>query len=236
MKIAAFIPARSGSKRVKNKNIKTLGSKPLIAHTLDLITKTDIFDIKLVSSDSNDILSIVKSYKDLIPLKRPINISGEKSPDIDWVLHAINHLKDSDIFPDIIFILRPTSPFRSEEYLVKALKIFNDNQPADSLRGIEKVKEHPGKMWKLDGNYIEPLINKKTKKGIPWHSSQYQSLPEFYIQNASIEIAWTKSIVNTQTISGNKIIPYISSSIDSFDINSEIDFKNAENLIGKIDL
>ena len=236
MKISALIPARSGSKRVINKNIRMLGNKPLIKHTLDLVEQCNFFDSSIVSSDSNDILKLVSSYDGIIPLKRPKNISGDRSPDIDWVIHALNELESRNQLPDIIFILRPTSPFRTVNYLERALKTFKKNQPSDSLRGVDKVDQHPGKMWIINKKNMTPLLSFKTEQGVPWHSSQYQSLPEVYVQNASIEIAWTNSIRNSGSISGEIVLPFISSSIDSFDINSEKDFSEADNIIKDLNL
>ena len=85
-------------------------------------------------------------------------------------------------------------------------------------------------------NNSSPLLSFKTELGVPWHSSQYQSLPEVYVQNASIEIAWTNSIRNSGSISGEIVLPFISSSIDSFDINSEKDFSEADNIIKDLNL
>ena len=67
--------------------------------------------------------------------------------------------------------------------------------------------------------------------GIPWHSSQYSALPEIYIQNASLEICWTKTIFNMGSISGTKIMPFLTSNYEGFDINNEEDFILAESLL-----
>ena len=131
---------------------------------------------------------------------------------------------------DLISILRPTSPLRLDTTIRSAFKKFLASKNYDSLRAIEKCNQHPGKMWVNNNNMLFPLIPFKLD-GVPWHSSQYSSLPEIYVQNASLEICWTKTILDMDSISGTKIMPFITSNYEGFDINNEEDFILAEALL-----
>ena len=131
---------------------------------------------------------------------------------------------------DLISILRPTSPLRLDTTIRSAFKKFLGSKNHDSLRAIEKCNQHPGKMWVNNNNMLFPLIPFKLD-GVPWHSSQYSSLPEIYVQNASLEICWTKTILDMDSISGTKIMPFITSNYEGFDINNEEDFILAEALL-----
>lgn len=229
-KIVAFIPARSGSKRVPNKNIKYLCGHPLIAYTIVSALKSKVFDKVICATDDVYYAEIARYYGAEVPLLRPKNISDDKSSDFEWVEWLLNLLSSSGEHYDAFSILRPTSPFRQPTTIKMAWECFSQKNHFDSLRAIQKVTEHPGKMWILENNLIYPLL--PFKNGIiPWHSSQYGALPEIYLQNASLEIAWTKVVKETNSISGNYIMPFISENQEGFDINKPEDWILAKHFI-----
>jgi len=89
--------------------------------------------------------------------------------------------------------------------------------------------QHPGKMWKLDKKLMKPIyINNSPSNA--YHNRQYADLPQIFIQNASLEIAWSKCL-EINSISGNKIIPFFTNAEEGFDINSELDFWRAKYLL-----
>jgi CMP-N,N'-diacetyllegionaminic acid synthase len=227
LKTVAFIPARSGSKRVPNKNIKYLNGHPLLAYTIRAAIDSGIFDSVICATDSELYADLARYYGAEVPFLRPENISGEKSPDIEWVIWILEKLKEKGQDFDIFSILRPTSPFRLPETICRAWGAFNADSGIDSLRAIEKCKQHPGKMWVLSGKRMVPLLpfyNGNT----PWHSNQYASLPEIYVQDASLEISWTRNPLVQNTITGEVIIPFISNGLEGFDINEPEDWMLAE--------
>ena len=226
----ALIPARSGSKRIQNKNIHLIDGHPMIAYSIVSAIKSKVFDKVVCCTDSIIYANIAKYYGAEVPLLRPSDISGDKSSDYEWVNWIINYYKNLNINFDLFSILRPTSPFRLPKTIQKAFTLFLENQPADSLRAIQKVKQHPGKMWKIKNNRMLPLMNKYIGE-TPWHSCQYANLPEFYTQDASLEIAWTKTLVNKKSISGSEIVPFISCFIEGFDINDPEDIIIADSLL-----
>ena len=227
LSIVALIPARSGSKRVKNKNINVIGGHPLIAYTIYSAMKANIFDDIIVSTDSEKYSSIAKYYGATVPFMRPQNIAGDNSPDIDWVSFTLDNLEKSY---DCFSILRPTSPFRTSETIIKAWSLFNKLNNIDSIRAVEKCTQHPAKMWTVKNNLLESVMEGENS-GVPWHSSQYLVLPEVYVQNASLEIAWTKIITSKKSISGNLIAPFFTSELEGFDINKPQDWVYANHLI-----
>jgi N-acylneuraminate cytidylyltransferase len=102
----------------------------------------------------------------------------------------------------------------------------------DSLRAIEKCQQHPGKMWVVRGKRMTPLLPMGPAEQ-PWHSSQYQSLPEVYVQNASLEIAWTRVVLQDRTIAGNVLMPFFTDGYEGFDVNNPYDWSLAEHLLSK---
>jgi len=221
-KAVALIPARSGSKRIRDKNILTINRHPLLAYTIKAAIKCKLFDKVICVTDSKKYAKIAKKYGAEVPLLRPKSISHDKSADIEWVTWIMKILNKKNSY-DIFSILRPTSPFRNAKTIKNAWSKFIKNKKYDSLRAIEECKQHPGKMWKIKKNFIYPILNSKINQ-IPYHSRQYADLPKIYIQNASLEIAWTK-ILNKKkpSIAGKKILPFLTKKNEGFDINNKED-------------
>jgi CMP-N-acetylneuraminic acid synthetase len=100
----------------------------------------------------------------------------------------------------------------------------------DSLRAVEKCRQHPGKMWVVRRRRMVPLLPLSPPEQ-PWHSSQYQSLPEVYIQNASLEIAWSNIVFQDETIAGTVLVPFFTENYEGFDVNSAYDWHMAQHLV-----
>lgn len=230
--IAAFIPAKATSNRVPGKNKRLLSGHPLIAWTIAAAHESGIFKDIIVSTNSKDIAKISRDYDCTKIINRPRRFATDTSPDIKWVEHLL--WSTSATGYDAFAILRPTSPFRTADTIVRAWEEFLEHEGIDSLRAVEKCYQHPYKMWRINGNggSMEPLFEAPEGE-IPWHSSQYQTLPEIWVQNASMEIAWTETVFNTNTIAGTKVIPFVTKEYEGFDINIEEDFRQAEGLIDR---
>jgi len=230
MKSVALIPARSGSKRVPNKNILPLAGHPILAYTVCAAIDSGVFDSVICATDSEHYADIARHYGAEVPFLRSAEISGDKSPDIEWVNWILSTLRAKGRNFEIFSILRPTSPFRLPETIRRAWAAFTNDPGADSLRAIERCKQHPGKMWVVRGNRILPVMP-FTNDSTPWHSSQYAALPEIYAQDASLEIAWSRIALDQNTIAGESIIPFISQGMEGFDINEPEDWLLAENYL-----
>jgi N-acylneuraminate cytidylyltransferase len=228
--IVALIPARSGSKRLRGKNVRPLAGHPLIAYTITAAIESGIFDAVFVSTDSKRYAEVARYYGAEVPFLRPPEFSHERSPDIEFVAHALRQLELADRRFDCFSILRPTSPFRQADTIRRAWKEFLAEDGVDSLRAVERCKQHPGKMWVVRGNRMLPLLP-LSPSNQPWHSSQYQTLPEVYVQNASLEIAWSRVVHQTRTIAGTTLVPFLTQDCEGLDINDERDWLYAEHLI-----
>lgn len=226
----AFIPARSGSKRLPNKNVRLLGGHPLIAYTIRAAIESGVFEHVVVSTDSPEYAAIARHYGAEV-LTRPKKFAGDTSPDIEWVRHAL------DAYPaDVFAILRPTSPFRSKDTIIRAMGEFSRNGACDSIRAVEKVRQHPGKMWLYGAEgQMEPLQGPQTytdgRLTVPYHSMPTQQLPETYVQNASLEIAHARCVRELGTISGVKVYPFRTVGYEGFDLNNEEDWLLAGALV-----
>jgi CMP-N-acetylneuraminic acid synthetase len=229
--IVALIPARSGSKRIVDKNIKLLNGHPLIAYTITAAIDSGVFGEIIVSTDSEKYKEISEYYGASVSL-RPEKYAGDKSPDIEWVTHTLHELNVQGKTFDLFSILRPTSPFRKPETIIRAFDTFIKSNNSDSLRAVEICSQHPGKMWNMNNDKINPVLI-GDNDGVPWHSCQFSSLPDVYVQNASLEIAKTSVALEKKSISGEKVVPFITVELEGYDINKTKDWVYAEYLTKK---
>jgi N-acylneuraminate cytidylyltransferase len=233
--IVALIPARAGSKRVPDKNIRPLAGHPLMAYTIAAALESGVFADVIVSTDSEHYAEIARYYGAEVPFLRLAELAGDVSPDIEWLEYTLKKLQEDDRKYDCFSILRPTSPFRLPETIQRAWKAFLAEDGVDSLRAVERCQQHPGKMWVVRRKRMMPLLPLSPPEQ-PWHSSQYQTLPEVYIQNASLEIAWTRVVLEQRTIAGTVLMPFLTEGYEGFDVNNPHDWILAEQLVanGKV--
>lgn len=226
----ALIPARHGSKRVPGKNVRRLGAHPVLAYTIAPALDSGVFDAVIVSTDSEETAAIARHYGAEVPFLRPAQFAGDTSPDIEWVEYTLAELERQGRGWDAFSLLRPTSPFRTAETIRRAWARFTSQTGVDSLRAVEKCTQHPGKMWIVEGDRMSPLLP-GAPEGRPWHSTPYQALPPVYVQNASLEIAWTRVVFESHTIAGDVIAPFFTEGYEGFDINDQHDWIVAEWLV-----
>jgi CMP-N-acetylneuraminic acid synthetase len=231
MEIMSLIPARAGSKRVPNKNIFSLGGKPLISYTIEAAKKARLVTRVLVSTDSEEIASVSCSFGADVPFLRPTEISQSDSTEMQFFIHALDWLSENEGYvPDLIVLLYPTSPFRKPESIDKAIEKILAHPEADSLRSVRLCSEHPYKMWVTEGEYLQPFVKTVDQNS---HTLSYQLLPTVYIQNASIYITKPSTLREKKSPTGDIIVPFIMDEIESIDINSPMEFKFAELLINE---
>ena len=226
----ALIPARQGSKRVPGKNIRRLDGHPLLAYTIVPAIESGVFESVMVSTDSEEVAGIARHYGAEVPFLRPAAFATDTSPDIEWLEHLLGELRRQGRTWDCFSLLRPTSPFRDAGTIRRAWAAFTAQDGVDSLRAVEKCAQHPGKMWIVRGDRMFPLLPFANGEQ-PWHSTPYQALPPVYVQNASLEIAWTRVVFERRTIAGDVLVPFLTEGYEGFDINDPADWMVAERLL-----
>lgn len=219
----ALVPARAGSVRVPGKNVRPLAGHPLLAYSIAAARESGRFDAVLVSTDSEEIADVARRYGAEVPGLRPPEMAQAGSSDIEWVRHVL-HGTDYELFS----ILRPTSPFRRGATIRRAWDAFHAVPGAHSLRAVRKVREHPGKMWVLRGELMEPLLP-QTPGEVPTHSRQTAVLPEVYVQDSSLELARTELVARGE-IAGERVVPFFCEGVEGLSIDYPDEFAEAERL------
>jgi len=232
-KIIAIIPARGGSKSLKNKNIKKLFGKPLIYYSIDIAKKCKFIDRVIVSSDSKKIIKIAKKIGAEAPFIRPKAYANDSSTDYGVFKHCLTWLNDNENYkPDLILHLRPTYPIRSLKILNKFIKFSKRTKKNyDSIRTTCEPSQSPYKMWTLDKKkYLKPLLGSFKKE---LYNSPRQSLKKIYWQPAYLDIIKYKTIMLKKTMTGKKILSYLLSPDHIFDIDDPFSFKLVEKFFTK---
>lgn len=237
-RVVALIPARGGSQRIPRKNIRLLGGQSLIVYTIAAARASDIFTAIYVSTEDTEIATVAARAGAEI-IWRPPALAISTSPDIEWVEHALGSVATVEAFA----LLRPTSPFRKAATIRRAWAELVQRYDVDSLRAVEPVRSHPGKMWTVcqvttageDGPPRE-LLRPYDDFGLsdpPAHSRATQSLPPVWQQNASLEMAWTQTVREQRSISGERIMPFYTQGYEGFDLNAPNDWTLAEALLAR---
>jgi N-acylneuraminate cytidylyltransferase len=217
MNTIALIPARSGSQRIKDKNIRELAGHPLLAYTIQVAKDSGLFGEHIyIITDSCNYADIAEHYGASYIMENPIK-GGQDS---NWIMQALTTLNIEIVDIDKYYILRPTSPFRTVEMLRSADNKFNAH-PNPILKAVEDVKQHPKKMWEQDGYGIYPHI----KGG--YHYEPSHTFERLLVQNASLEI---RKYGVPMPLDG-PVTPFFADGYEGFDINTEDDWILAEALI-----
>lgn len=223
-RVIAIIPARKGSKGIKDKNIIPIFGKPLIYYTILFAQSCNFIDRVIISTDSKKYKTISEKLGLTVNFLRPKKISKDNSLDITLFKHAINFLKIKENYkPDFVIHLRPTSPLRKIKDLKKMLNILIKDKKADSIRSISEMNKNLYKCWKINSaNLLKPLMINNTNFKEPYNSPR-QLLPNFCYQNGVYDIFRTR-ILKKNLISGEKILGYYTK--ENVDIDSYYDLKN----------
>ena len=225
----AFVPARSGSERVPHKNVRPLAGHPLLAYAIATAVQSDRFERVVVSTDSDEIADVARWYGADVPFLRPAEYATATSPDIEWLSYTLEHLDERF---ELFALVRATNPFRGPDVVRRGLEQLLATPEADSIRAVERVKQHPGKMWLLSGDSrtMSPLLD-QSELDVAWHAGQYQALPAVYSQNSALEIAWTRVVTETGTREGSVLAPFLTQGLEGFNVDDEEDWERAERLV-----
>ncbi len=233
--VVAIIPARGGSKGVPGKNIKLLCGYPLIAYSIVAAKLAKDISRAIVSTDSSYIASIARKYGAEVPFMRPTELAGDKSPDLEFVLHALNWFQQNEKkVPDYLVHLRPTTPLRDPAILNRAIKEIQSRAEATSLRSAHPATESPFKWFLQDAQgYFKGILSEYSNDQI---NASRQSFPTVYIPDGYVDVLKTSFITASHYLHGNKMIGFISPVCAEVDNTKDFEFveyelKNSSNSV-----
>lgn len=207
--ILALITARGGSKGIPRKNLVQVAGKPLIAHSIITARLVKSITRTIISTDDAEIAAVAKDWGAEVPFMRPAEYAQDSSPDIDVLRHALEWLKTHEIYePELLVHLRPTGPVRRASKIEEAIDRMLSDPEASALRSVQLPLQSPHKMWRVrpDG-YLEQLVY---EEDIPEsHSMPRQILPTVYWQNGYVDIVRPATILQGNSICGQKVKAFI---------------------------
>lgn len=223
-RVIGWIPARAGSKGIKDKNIKLLDGKPLIAHTIEAAKKSQYIDAVMVSTDSEKIAKVAVQYGAWVPELRPKALAGDTSKTLDAVIYSLKYFEKIGEDFDIFCLLQPTSPLRTNIDIDEALRLYEKNRGMYDIVSVAPVRKHPLFLRSIgkDG---------RMEKLLPYQSTvRRQDMPPYFEVNGAIYINAVDRI-NGDTSFNDNTVPFIMSSENSVDIDEAEDFVLAEYFI-----
>lgn len=225
MKNIAIIPARSGSKGLKDKNIKLLNGKPMIAYTIEAAIKSEQFDKIVVSTDSPEYAEVARKYGASVPFFRNASLSSDVASSWDVVRDVLHHYRTENNYYETITLLQPTSPFREADNIIQAYELYK-KMKANAVISVCEIEQSP--LWsntlpedKSLNNFIPKEVSKLPRQKLPVH----------YRLNGALYIVSTEYIINKKNIYDESSYAYIMPEFNSIDIDSLDDFKYAEYLL-----
>ena len=223
MKILAIIPARSGSKSIKDKNIVSYKGKPLLAHSVLVAKKSSKIDRIIVSTNSKKYKKIAEAYGAEVPFLRPNKISTSKSLDAEFIKHCCFFLIKNNYIPDVVVLLRPTTPNRDIKVIDKGINYFLKNlKKYDSMRSVSIFNQPPQKMFQIKKNSLIGFFNNFYRG--EYHSKPRQEFPITYLPNGYIDAFKTDYFIKKKNNElFGKMLPFITK--ETLDIDEKRDFK-----------
>lgn len=226
MKNIAIIPARSGSKGLKDKNIKLLNGQPLLKYSVETAISSRVFDEIMVSTDSEHYATIAKMCGASVPFLRSDDNSGDKASSWDVVIEVLNYYKQNGQIFDTFCLLQPTSPLRKAEDIIAAYKLFNEKQ-AKAVVSVCEVDHSP--LWcnvLQEDRSLENFLPEGAR-------GQRQSFKQYYRINGAIYIANVRQFLEDNDLYVKNCYAYIMDKKLSVDIDTLDDFEYAEYLLNK---
>jgi N-acylneuraminate cytidylyltransferase/CMP-N,N'-diacetyllegionaminic acid synthase len=219
-KILVTICARGGSKGVKNKNIRPLAGRPLIAHTIWHALNWGKAEDVIVSTDSREIAEVAKAAGASVPFLRPAELATDSAPKIPVIQHA---LRESGKAYDFVLDLDPTAPLRKLADLDNVLRIHREKNALSTFSVVSAHKNPYFNMVELAENGFAH-VSKTLAKGI----ARRQDAPKVYNMNASIYMYSVEYLETATGVFSPRSAIYEMDELSAFDIDRELDFKLVE--------
>lgn len=222
-KILFVIPARGGSKGIPKKNIKLLDGKPLIVYALEVARKFTSDENICISTDDEEIISVVESFGYDVPFRRPPILASDTAGTYEVLIHAIEFYETKGLSFDTLVLLQPTSPFRNYRHIQEALELYST-----SLDMVVSVKESHANPYLTIVEENEEGLLQKSK---PSNFTRRQDAPKVYEYNGAVYVINVQSLKNSPINQFTKVKKYVMDELHSIDLDTPMDWAYCEFLI-----
>ena len=221
--IVAIIPARGGSKRIPNKNIKSFAGQPIISYSIKAAQETKLFERIIVSTDSEEIAEVAKSYGAEAPFIRPDELADDFAGTIPVLIHALNWLNEHESTADYFCCIYATAPFVQSEYIIKGLNLLKERN-ATTAFSVTTFAYPIFRALKIDDNGRLKMI-------WPEHeNSRSNDLPEAYHDAGQFYWGNTEKFMKGKTFFSSDAVPLVIPRYLVQDIDTLEDWEIAEKM------
>lgn len=229
MDILGVIPVRSGSKRVPDKNIRELGGKPLLAHTIEQAASSSVLDRCLISTDDEEIAAVARDHGGDVPFLRPDRLATDTASSADVVAHALEWVNKQGSKPTIVVLLQVTTPFRTSTDIDEAIKRLQQSPEAMSLVAVTEYRAPPEWAFKLDD---DGRLQSRFSEYDMWDDgpSRSQETTALYHPNGAVFAARVEAFLENPEFYKHPTIPYKMPAERSLDIDEPYDLELARAL------
>lgn len=220
MKALVVIPARGGSKGVPRKNIKLLCGKPLIYWTIEAAREVFPDEIICVSTDDDEIKSVVEQTRLKVPFLRPEELATDTADSYEVLLHAVSFYEQQGYFPDTLILLQPTSPLRAGKHIEEALNLYKKD--IEMIVSVKETKANPYYVLREE-NENGYLVKSKES-----NATRRQDVPKVWELNGAIYIIDVKTLKLKPISEFEKVKKYVMNEVSSHDIDTMTDWTLAK--------
>ena len=222
--VTALVPARGGSTGLPGKNVRPLGGHPLVAYSIAAAQLTARIDRIVVSTDSEHIAAIGRHYGAEVPFLRPTAFAADRSPDREFVVHALDWFQRSEgAVPDYIVHLRPTTPLRDPALVDAALVAMDGRADATSLRSAHAVPESPLKWFVRDAQGYFTGFDPNSASADSANRPR-QDFPPVYVPNGYVDVLRTAHVVHANDLHGPRLLGYVTPVSHEVDTLEDFEF------------
>lgn len=222
-KVTAIIPARRGSKRIPNKNIKSFAGQPIISYSIKAAQATDLFDRIIVSTDSEEIAEVAKTYGMEVPFIRPAELADDFTATVPVLLHALNWLNENDYTTDYFCCIYATAPFIQPEHIIEGFNLLKRRNATTAF----SVATFPYPIFRA----LKIGEDDRVEMFWPEHeNSRSNDLPEAYHDAGQFYWGNTKKFMKGKTLFSSDAVPIVIPRYLVQDMDTPEDWETAEKM------
>jgi CMP-N,N'-diacetyllegionaminic acid synthase len=229
VRVLGLIPARGGSKGVPRKNVRTLGGKPLIGHTIDAARDATCIDRIIVSTEDEEIATVSTSLGAEVPFLRPASLAQDDTPMLPVVVHALRTIVAGGWKPDAVCLLQPTFPFRRPQDIDACIDALEARR-ADCVISVHRVPAHFNPHWVY---FEQPDGSLRLATGELEPISRRQELPPAFHRSGAVYVSRAAVITECGSLYGNRVVGYETPAESSCNIDTIEDWAQAEAMIAQ---
>jgi CMP-N,N'-diacetyllegionaminic acid synthase len=229
MQVLGLIPARGGSRGIPQKNVRLLGGKPLLQHTIQTALSASALSRVVLSTEDEEIAALGNRYGVDVPFRRPLDLAQDDTPTLPVVLHAVRWLESSGERYDAVCVLQPTHPLRRPEHIDACIELLV-RSGADAVVTVLRVPPEYNPHWVY---FVDDVGHLHLALGAREPISRRQLLPAAFHREGSVYVTRRDVLLSQQSMYGDHLVGYELDPEQSVNVDGWKDWHRAERLLAE---